>query len=95
LANSSPLLPFAPVKFWHATCGKNGMARKMNALKMAREPAAAGNRHQMAPTAALYLAQLRQHVFKVPPRARLQIAVQIEEQSQTPRVVKIIHTDSI
>jgi len=72
------------------------MARKMNAFKIAREPAAAGNRRQMPPTTALYLAQLRQHVFKVPPPvARQQIAVQIEEQTQTPHVVKIIHTDSI
>jgi hypothetical protein len=47
-------------------------------------------------TTALYLTQLRQLTLKVPPpRARQQIAIQIEEQSQAPSVVKIIHTDSI
>jgi hypothetical protein len=47
-------------------------------------------------TAALYLAQLRPRVLKVPPpRLRQQIAIQIEEPPQAPRVVKIIHTDSI
>jgi hypothetical protein len=75
------------------------MARKTNALKTspeAREPAAVSYRQPMPPTAALYLAQLRLHILKGPPsRARQQIAVQIEEQSQAPRVVKIIHTDSI
>jgi len=72
------------------------MARKMNALKIARESAAVSHRQPMPPTDALYLAHPRQHLFKVPPsKARQQIAVQIEEQSQTPRVVKIIHTDSI
>jgi hypothetical protein len=75
------------------------MARKSNALKTspeARGSAGLIRRQPMPSTTALYLAQLRQHVFKVPPPvARQQIAVQIEEQSQTPRVVKIIHTDSI
>jgi hypothetical protein len=74
------------------------MARKSNAFKTspeARGSAGLDRRQPMPSTTALYLAQLRQHVFRVPPRARQQIAVQIEEQSQTPRVVKIIHTDSI
>jgi hypothetical protein len=67
------------------------MARKMNAFKMSPEAHA----QPMPPTAALYLAHLRQHIFNVPPPgARQQIAVQIEEQSQSPREVKIIHTDS-
>jgi hypothetical protein len=75
------------------------MARKTNSLKTSPETcgqAAVSNRQPMPPTTALYLAHLRQHIFKVPPpRARQQIAIQIEEQSQAPRVVKIIHTDSI
>jgi hypothetical protein len=54
-------------------------------------------RHPLPSTTALYLsqllAQLRPHSFRIPPsRARLQIAIQIEE--PVPRVVKIIHTDS-
>jgi hypothetical protein len=96
LANPSPLLPEIPAKFWHATCSKNGMAKKTNTLKMlldARESA----RQTVPPTTALYLAQLlaqlRPHTFKIPPpRARLQIAIQIEEPA--PRVVKIIHAGS-
>jgi hypothetical protein len=44
--------------------------------------------------AALHLAQLHQHILKVPPLGtRRQIAIQIEEQA--PRVIKIIHADSI
>jgi hypothetical protein len=74
------------------------MARKINSLKTSQEacePAAAGNRQPMPPTAALYLAQLRPHPLQVPPPgARQQIAIQIEEEPQAPRVVKIIHTDS-
>jgi len=74
------------------------VARKMNALRASQEArgqAAVSNRQPMPPTAALYLAQLRPSVLKVPPRPRRRIAVQIEEQSQTPRAVKIIHADSI
>jgi hypothetical protein len=75
------------------------MARKTNSLKMspeARGQAAVSNRQPLPLTTALYLAQLRQLTLKVPPpRARQQIAIQIEEQSHVPRVVKIIHTDSI
>jgi hypothetical protein len=71
------------------------MARKMNTLKLASESAAMSHRQAVPQTDALYLTHLRQHVFRVPPMARQQIAVQIEEHSQRPRVVKIIHTDSI
>jgi hypothetical protein len=75
------------------------MARKTNALKLSPEACrqvTVGSRQPMPPTAALYLAQLRQHMLNVPPSgARQQIAIQIEEQSQAPRVVKIIHTGSI
>jgi hypothetical protein len=75
------------------------MAKKTNAFKMspeARGQAAVSNRQPMPPIAALYLAQLRSHTFKFPPPvSRQQIAVQIEEQSQVPREVKIIHSDSI
>jgi hypothetical protein len=74
------------------------MARKMNPLRASQEAcghAAVSNRQPMPLTAALYLAQLRPSVLKVPPRARRRLAVQIEEQSQAPRVVKIIHTGSI
>jgi len=50
----------------------------------------------MPPTAAVYLVQLRPHGLKFSPLGgRRQIAIQIEEESQAPRVVKIIHTDSI
>jgi hypothetical protein len=67
------------------------MARKMNAFKMSPE----AHGQPMPPGNELYLAHLRRHVLNLPPPgARLQIAVQIEEQSQTPREVKIIHTDS-
>jgi hypothetical protein len=75
------------------------MARKMNSLMASQEAcgwALAGNRQQMPPTAALYLAQLRSRILKVPPPGlRQQIAIQIEERPQAPRVVKIIHADSI
>jgi hypothetical protein len=73
------------------------MARKTNALKTpeARGPVGLNIRQPMPPTAALYLEQLRQRAFNAPPRQCQQISVQIEEQSQTPRVVKIIHNDSI
>jgi hypothetical protein len=75
------------------------MARKMNALRMSQEArgqAAVSDRQPMPLTAALYLAQLRPHTLKIAlPRLRQQIAVQIEEQSQALRVVKIIHTGSI
>jgi hypothetical protein len=78
------------------------MAKKTNAFKTsleARGSAAASNRQSMPSTTALYLAQLlgqlRPHAFKLPPSGvRQQIAIQIEEQSLAPRVVKIIHTDS-
>ena len=44
---------------------------------------------------ALYLAQLRPPVLEIKmPGVRQQIAVQIEEQSQAPRVIKIIHSGS-
>jgi hypothetical protein len=47
-------------------------------------------------TAALCLAQLRPPVPKIPPPGlRQQIAIQIEEQPQMPRVVKIILIGSI
>ena len=46
-------------------------------------------------TVALYLAQLRPLALKVPPRVRLQITVPIVETPEAPRVVKIIHADSI
>ena len=74
------------------------MARKMNPLRAsqeAREQAAVSNRQPMPLTAALYLAQLRPAILKVPPRTRRRIAIQIEEPSLAPRVVKIIHTDTI
>jgi hypothetical protein len=70
----------------------------MNVLRLSQEArgrAAVSNRQPMPLTAALYLAQLRPHILKVPPRPRLQIAVQIVEQPQAPRVVKIIHAGSI
>ena len=74
------------------------MAKKINDLKAlpgACGPAAADNRQPMPPTAALYLAQLRPRSPKTPPpEPRQQIAIQIEEEPQAPRVVKIIHTDS-
>jgi len=74
------------------------MARKTNTLKMPLESRgqAAVNRQPMPLAVAPYLAQLRSHYFKVsPPRPRLQVALQIEEQPQAPRVVKIIHIGSI
>ena len=74
------------------------MARKMNVLRISQEAlgrAALSNRQPMPLTAALYLAQFRPHILKVPPRLRRQIAVQIVEQPQSARVVKIIHAGSI
>jgi hypothetical protein len=82
---------------------KTGMARKTIKFKALSETlglTALNSRHPMPSTTALYLAQLlrqlRPHAFKILPSAgiRQQIAVQIEEQSQRPRVVKIIHADS-
>jgi hypothetical protein len=50
----------------------------------------------MPATAAACLAQIRDYAHKMrPPKARLQIAIQIEEPSEAPRVVKIIHIDPI
>jgi hypothetical protein len=74
---------------------QKSMARKINPLRASQEArgqAAVSNRRPMPLTAALYLAQLRPSVLKVPPRARRRIAVQIEEQLQAPRAVKIIPT---
>jgi hypothetical protein len=103
LANATPLLPFVAAKFWHATCDKTGMAKKTMTLKAPPEirgTAAVNNRQLLPPTTALYLSQLlgqlRPHGFKILPSGmRRQIPVQIEEHSQTPRVVKIIHAGSI
>ena len=68
----------------------------MKKAEEARGRAASGNCASASPTAALYLAQLQPRVPKVPPPVpRQQIAIQIEEPPQVPRVVKIIHTDSI
>ena len=75
------------------------MARKINSMKKAQEAcgqAASGNCAPASPTAMLCLAQLQPRILKVPPpMPRQQIAIQIEEPPQVPRVVKIIHTDSI
>ena len=74
------------------------MAKKMNVFRMSQEArgqAAVSNRQPMPLTAALYLAQLRPHVLKVPPRLRRQITVQIVEKAEAPRAVKIIHAGSI
>jgi hypothetical protein len=75
------------------------MARKTNILKTLREARnqeSVGDRQPMPPTTALYLAQLRPRVLKVPsPRPRQQIAIQIEEPPQPPCMLKIIHADSI
>lgn len=79
------------------------MAKKTITLKappVARGSAAVSNRQPMPSTTALYLTQLlgqlRPHAFKILPSGmRRQIAIQIEEQAQAPRVVKIIHNDSI
>lgn len=74
------------------------MARKINAWKAsqaARAQAAVTNRQPAPPTDALYLRQVRPQPLKVPPPQgkRLQIAVETESRPETPRVVKIIHTD--
>jgi len=74
------------------------MARKMNNSKMSQETGgqpAAGNQQPMPPTTAFYQAQLRQQTLKAPPKARVQIAIEIEEQPQTPREIEIIHTEPI
>jgi hypothetical protein len=75
------------------------MARKMNALRVSQQTrgqAAESSRQPIPLTAALYLAQLRTPGFKVPPpRSQRRIAVQIEDQPQEPRAVKIIQTGSI
>jgi len=82
---------------------KTSMARKNMKFKALSETlglAALNNRHPVPATTALYLAQLlgqrRPHAFKILPSAgvRQQIAIRIEEQSQRPQVVKIIHADS-
>jgi hypothetical protein len=73
------------------------MARKMNALRTSpagRESAVECHRQSLPATAAACLAQIRDYAQKLrPPKARLQIAIQIEEPSEAPRVIKIIHTD--
>jgi hypothetical protein len=94
-----PIFFQASVTFWHATCDKDGMARKINSMKKAQEArgqAAPANHAPASPTATLYLAQLQPRVPKAPPPVpRQQIAIQIEEPPQVLRMVKIIHTDSI
>jgi hypothetical protein len=98
LANAFPLLPSLTGEFWHVTCSNPSMARKSHALKMALEThgsAGLNRRLPMPSTSALYLAQLHSHALKVPPRARLHIAVQMDETSTASCVVKIIHADSI
>jgi hypothetical protein len=92
-------LPGVSAKFWHATCDKNGMARKINALRTPpgnRGAAVAENRPPTPSAGVPHPAQLRPHPSKVPPsRPRLQIAIEIEEPPERPQVVKIIHTGSI
>ena len=60
-----------------------------------RGQAAVSDRQPIQLTAALYLAQLRQHVLKVTPRLRRQIAVPIMGKPEAPHMVKIIHAGSI
>jgi hypothetical protein len=75
------------------------MARKTHTLNRPqdiRESAPVSNRRPMPPAEALYLAQLHPDFLEAtPPGTRQRIAVQIEEPSQSPHVVKIIHADSI
>jgi hypothetical protein len=75
------------------------MARKTQVLRTlleAREAAAACHRQPVPTSVAVCLAQIRDYAHKMrPPKARHQIAVQVEEPSETPRVIKIIHIDSI
>jgi len=77
------------------------MAKKTNTLRTPLEacgPGAMSGRQPMPSKTALHLSQLfsqlRPHFFRIQPSGmRRQITVQIEEDSQMPRVVKIIHTD--
>jgi hypothetical protein len=98
LANPSPFLPGNPTNFWHATCGKSYMARKMNTLRLSQETrgeAAVSNRRPTQPAAALYFTQLRPPILKVPARSLRRIAVQVEEPPSAACVVKIIQAGSI
>ena len=62
----------------------------------ARAEAAACRRQPVPASVAVCLAQIRDYALKMrPPKARQRIAVQIEEPLETPRVIKIIHLDSI
>jgi len=71
----------------------------MNAFKLSPEapgPAGTGRRQALPPAAPPRVAHPRPHPANLPPSAaRQQIAIQIEEPSEAPRVVKIIHLDSI
>jgi hypothetical protein len=77
---------------------KNRMARKMNSLRVSqnvRGLAVVSNRQPVPPTAALYLAQLRPQILKVPtPRQRQRLTIQMQEQPQSACVVKMIQPDS-
>jgi hypothetical protein len=81
--------------FWHVTCGKTGMARNLNRLKVAqaaRAQAAVTNRQPAQQAGAFYLMQLRSETQKTSPfRRRLHIAVESGPCAEVPRFVKIIH----
>jgi hypothetical protein len=76
-------------------CGKNFMARKMNALKLAQEvrgQTEVTNR-RLAPQVTPYLMQPRMQTLKISsPKRRMQVAIEIEMRAETCDPVKIIHT---
>ena len=75
------------------------MARKLHNLKTspeAHESVAECNQRPAPAAVAACLAQIRDYAFKNrPPKARQQIAIQVEDPVEMPQVIKIIHTDSI
>jgi hypothetical protein len=83
------------VNFWHMTCVKSFMARKVNTSKPTREfrpPAEVTGGQPASSLAALYLTQQRPQLQKVfQARRRLQITIDGEAGGQIPQYVKITH----
>jgi len=74
-------------------CGIANMAKKANLARQWQAvigQAEITDRQPSAPAAALYLMQLRSAARKIsPPRRRLEVAVEHEADTETPRPVKI------
>lgn len=80
------------------TCGKTGVARNLNRLKLEQADqaqAAILNRQPSHPAGAFYLMHLRMESQKTLPfRRRLQIVVEPEPRPENPSLIKIIHAGS-